>query len=203
MIRQATRPSHAKTIAPRSPTCRWRLALTLLLACATASCPALADPPPPAGTAASAAVVPVPDADAVRYSVVIDAPKDVVEVLRQSVGLVRWQSFEGMTDDLIDRLARFIDGAVDRSTKPITITLKVALGVPTRIHDVRIEVTGPAERDDAQGAEAIAKLRRDWGLPQGAIFDQTTWDRAKARAVQTLAASPYAAAAITSSAAPE
>ncbi|MET0442663.1 MAG: BamA/TamA family outer membrane protein, partial [Casimicrobiaceae bacterium] len=161
--------------------------------------------------------MPVPDADAVRYSVVIDAPKDVVEVLRQSVGLVRWQSFEGMTDDLIDRLAHDavdeareavstvgyfspeVDVAVDRSTKPITITLKVVLGVPTRIHDLRIEVTGPAERDDAQGAEAIAKLRRDWGLPQGAIFDQTTWDRAKVRAVQTLAASPYAAAALTSS----
>lgn len=159
----------------------------------------------------------MPDADAVRYSVVIDAPKDVVELLRQSVGLVRWQSFEGMTDDLIDRLAHDavdeareavstvgyfspeVDVAVDRSTKPITITLKVALGVPTRIQDVRIEVTGPAERDDAEGAEAIAKLRREWGLPQGAIFDQTTWDRAKARAVQTLAASPYAAAAITSS----
>ncbi|MET0204725.1 MAG: BamA/TamA family outer membrane protein [Casimicrobiaceae bacterium] len=159
----------------------------------------------------------MPDADAVRYSVVIDAPKDVVELLRQSVGLVRWQSFEGMTDDLIDRLAHDavdeareavstvgyfspeVDVAVDRSTKPITITLKVVLGVPTRIHDLRIEVTGPAERDDAQGAEAIAKLRRDWGLPQGAIFDQTTWDRAKARAVQTLAASPYAAAALTSS----
>ena len=161
--------------------------------------------------------MPVPDADAVRYSVVIDAPKDVVELLRQSVGLVRWQSFEGMTDDLVDRLAHDavdeareavstvgyfspeVDVAVDRSTKPITITLKVVLGVPTRIQDVRIEVTGPAERDDAEGAEAIAKLRRDWGLPQGAIFDQTTWDRAKVRAVQTLAASPYAAAALTSS----
>ncbi len=161
--------------------------------------------------------MPVPDADAVRYSVVIDAPNDVVELLRQSVGLVRWQSFEGMTDDLVDRLAHDavdeareavstvgyfspeVDVAVDRSTKPITITLKVVLGVPTRIQDVRIEVTGPAERDDAEGAEAIAKLRREWGLPQGAIFDQTTWDRAKARAVQTLAASPYAAAALTSS----
>ncbi|HEY5863009.1 MAG TPA: BamA/TamA family outer membrane protein, partial [Casimicrobiaceae bacterium] len=125
--------------------------------------------------------------------------------------------FEGMTDDLIDRLAHDavdeareavstvgyfspeVDVAVDRSTKPVTVTLKVVLGVPTRIQDVRIEVTGPAERNDAEGAEAIAKLRREWGLPQGAIFDQTTWDRAKARAVQTLAASPYAAAALTSS----
>ncbi|HEY5863873.1 MAG TPA: hypothetical protein VIX61_12325, partial [Casimicrobiaceae bacterium] len=84
--------------------------------------------------------MPVPDADAVRYSVVIDAPNDVVELLRQSVGLVRWQSFEGMTDDLVDRLAHDavdeareavstvgyfspeVDVAVDRSTKPITIT---------------------------------------------------------------------------------
>jgi translocation and assembly module TamA len=204
-------------IAPRSPKRRWRRTLTLLLACAIASCPALADPPPPAGATVAPAPDTEADADAVRYRVVIDAPRDVVELLRQSVGLVRWQSFEGMTDDLIDRLARDavgeareavstvgyfspdVDVAVDRSTTPVTVTIKVTLGEPTRIHDVRIEVTGPAERDDAQGAEAIARLRRDWGLPQGAIFDQTTWDRAKARAVQTLAASPYAAAALASS----
>jgi len=184
-----------------------------MLACAATSCPVFADQQPPAG----AAVAPAHDSDAVRYRVVIDAPREVVELLRQSVGLVRWQSYADMTDELIDRLAREavgeareavstvgyftpdVDVAVDRSTTPITVTLSVTLGAPTRIHDLQIAITGPAERDDAQGAAAIAKLRRDWGLPQGAIFDQTTWDRAKARAVQTLAASPYAAAELTSS----
>ncbi len=138
-------------------------------------------------------------------------------MLRQSVGLVRWQSYADMTDDLFDRLAHeaigeardavstagyfspTVDVAVDRATKPMTVTLHVVLGPPTRIRDVKLDVTGPAADDDKAGAEAIAQLRREWGLPQGAIFSQAAWDRAKSRAVQTLAASPYAAATITSS----
>lgn len=187
-----------------------------MLACATWSCLALADAPSPS-PAAGAVAAPAPDDDAVQYRVVVDAPKEVVELLRQSVGLVRWQQYADMTDDLLDRLAHDavdesrdavstlgyftpgVDVAVDRSTKPVTVTLRVALGVPTRIDDVTIDVTGAAASDDAQGAAAIAKLRRDWGLPQGAIFNQSTWDRAKARAVQTLAVGPYAAAALTAS----
>jgi hypothetical protein len=43
-------------------------------------------------------------ADAIRYRVVVDAPKDFVETLTQSVDLVRWQSYADMTDDLLDRL---------------------------------------------------------------------------------------------------
>ncbi|HET9046992.1 MAG TPA: POTRA domain-containing protein, partial [Casimicrobiaceae bacterium] len=202
--------------SPRASTLprrRWRRALTLILACATTSCASLKSPDssPAAGTTPATA----PDPDAIHYRVVIDAPRNVVELLRQSVGLVRWQAYADMTDDLLDRLAREaaaesrdavstvgyfspdVDVAVDRASKPITVTLHVALGEPTRIREVNIDVTGPAVNDSVEGAAAIAKLRRDWGLPQGTIFDQTTWDRAKLRAVQTLAASPYAAAALT------
>ncbi|MEO5765214.1 MAG: BamA/TamA family outer membrane protein [Casimicrobiaceae bacterium] len=187
--------------------------LALLLACASSSSlAALADPPPAAG-----ATAPAPEGDANYYRVVVEAPKEVADLLRLSVGLVRWQSYADMTDDLLDRLVREaasqareaistvgyfmpeVDIDVDRSTTPITVTLRVVLGNPVRIHDVQIDVSGPAARDDAQGAAAIAQMRREWGLPQGTIFNQTTWDRAKLRAVQTLAASPYAAAALTSS----
>jgi translocation and assembly module TamA len=187
----------------------------LTLASLCASCASLhpTDSAKPSGAASA----PAQDADAIHYRVVIDAPKEVVELLRQSVGLVRWQSYADMTDDLLGLLSRGavdesrdavstvgyfspdVDVAIDRSTSPITVTLKVVLGTPTRIRDVRIDVTGPAAADGAEGVQAIAKLTRDWGLPKGAIFDQATWDRAKARAVQTLAQSPYAGAVLTSS----
>src|SRR4029079_15992466 len=50
-----------------------------------------------------------------------------------------------------------------------------------------------------RGTDAIAKLARDWGLPQEAVFRQTAWVAAKDGAVATLAAGPYAAAKLEKS----
>jgi translocation and assembly module TamA len=156
-------------------------------------------------------------ADAIRYRVVVDAPKDFVETLTQSVDLVRWQSYADMTDDLLDRLVAQaeaqareaastigyftpnVDIAVDRRTDPFTVTLKVEPGPATRIAEVHIAVTGPAADDKGAGEAAIARLESDWALPRQAIFGQAAWDRAKTRAVATLAASPYAAAKLAAS----
>jgi translocation and assembly module TamA len=192
---------------------------TLALACA--SLPALTDLALAADPASAAPVEPPSaehrSADAIRYRVVIDAPRELVETLTPAVDLVRWQSYADMTDDLLDRLAlqaidqareavatagyftAHVDVAVDRTTDPFTVTLAVAPGPPTRIADVRIAVTGPADDDGGAGAAAVARLRTEWGLPPGAIFRQSAWDRAKTRAVATLAASPYAAASIAAS----
>jgi translocation and assembly module TamA len=153
----------------------------------------------------------------VRYRVVIDAPSEFVDTLKNSVDLIRWQSYVDMTGDLLDRLTRdavdqareavstegyftpAIDVDVDRATDPITVTLHVKGGMPTRIADVAIDVTGPAVNDGGAGAAAVAEAMQHWGLPKGAIFQQSAWDRAKVRAVATLIASPYAAAKIVSS----
>jgi translocation and assembly module TamA len=168
-------------------------------------------PTPPSAT------TPSRDADSLAYRVTIDAPRDLVDTLSQSVDLVRWQSYADMTDDLLDRLARqavdqareavstagyftpSIDVAIDRKTTPITVTLRVVPGEPTRVAKLSITVTGPAAEDGGAGAAAIAELRRQWRLPQDAVFRQTEWDNAKLRAVATLAASPYADAKIVAS----
>jgi translocation and assembly module TamA len=157
------------------------------------------------------------DSDAIAYRVVIDAPRELVDTLRDSVDLVRWQSYEDMTADLFDRLVRdavdqgreaasthgyfspTVDVTVDRNADPRVVTLHVEPGAPTRIADVNITVTGPAADDPGAGAAAIAELKREWGLAQGDIFRQTAWNNAKTRAVATLASSPYAAARIVAS----
>jgi translocation and assembly module TamA len=154
---------------------------------------------------------------AVAYRVTVDAPSPLKESLARDVGLVRWQGYAEMTDELLDGLAReaieearlaaaaegyfsaLIDVTIDRDTKPATVTLKVTLGEPTRIASVRIAVTGAAATDVPRGADAVAKLERNWSLPAGAIFRQPAWDAAKAQALSTLTASPYAAARITAS----
>ena len=189
------------------------LALASVLCCQNASSAEAAG----GGSEPAAAAPQSASSDTVHYRVVIDAPSEFTDVLRNSVDLVRWQSYADMTEDLFDRLARdavdqsreavstegyftpAIDVDVDRKTQPITVTLRVKPGPPTRIAEVTINVTGPAVDDGGAGAAAVADLTRNWGLPKGAIFRQSAWDSAKVRAVATLVASPYAAAKIVAS----
>jgi translocation and assembly module TamA len=154
--------------------------------------------------------------DAIRYRVDVVAPAAIADALKGAVDLVRWQNYEDMTEDLLDRLSRDavaqareaaatqgffsakVDITVDRQTQPVTVRLVISPGEPTQVTSVSIDVTGPAN-DALEGQTAIAKLRDDWLLPQGDIFRQETWTSAKQFAVATLAASPYAAAKLTAS----
>jgi translocation and assembly module TamA len=171
-----------------------------------------AQTPPPADAGAS-----LPQADdAVRYRVELTAPNDVEAALRSAVDLVRWQDYEDMTEDLLDRLARDavpqakeaaatqgyfaadVDVKVDRSAKPVTVRIVVTPGKPTVVQSVAIDVTGPAN-DTPEGRAAITKLRDEWLLPKGDRWRQEAWTSAKRVAVGTLAASPYAAAKMAAS----
>jgi len=151
------------------------------------------------------------------YRVVVDAPDDLRDVLTRNVGVVRWQNYADMTDDLLERLMREahdeardvaaaegyfspkIAIAIDRTATPPLVTLTVAPGEPTQVASVRITVTGPATTDAPLGTEAIARLRAGWALEKGEVFRQSAWSAAKTKAVATLAASPYAAARIAHS----
>ena len=189
---------------------------------ATASAFASAETPPPtaapsADTSAGAPAARRHASDTLRYKVVVVAPSELKPLVENAVDLVRWQSYEDMTELLFDRLAReaieqareaaAADGyfsanaeiAVDRTTDPATVTLTIVPGTPTRIADVRVTVVGPAATDIPAGAEAIAEVRREWLLPEGDVFRQSQWTAAKAKAVTTIAASRYAAAKLTSS----
>jgi translocation and assembly module TamA len=156
-------------------------------------------------------------ADAVAYVVTVVAPSPLKETLERDVGLVRWQGFSEMTEELLARLMREAQDetrmaaaaagyfsatttvTIDRKTDPATVTLTVETGAPTLITSVAIRVTGPAATDSPLGTAAIAKLTREWSLPEGAQFRQPAWSGAKAQALATLAASPYAAAKIAKS----
>jgi translocation and assembly module TamA len=156
-------------------------------------------------------------APTVAYHVIVEAPSPLKETLERAVGLVRWQSFSGMTDDLLDRLAREaidetrnvaaaegwfspkIDVTIDRKTTPPNVTLSVATGEPTRISTVNIDVTGPATTDVPRGTDAMARVQSGWGLPVGAVFRQAAWTAAKDQAVAEMTSSGFAAAKIVKS----
>jgi hypothetical protein len=159
----------------------WRFALSLAVLIALAV--DAAEPPaaPPAEGASS-------PQSTLTYRVTVDAPSPLKETLTREVGLARWQGYAEMTEDLLARLSREaieetrnfaaaegyfsaeIDVRIDRDTTPIGVTLVVKPGVPTRIKTVRVEVTGAAVTDAPLGTEAIAGIRREWGLPEGARF---------------------------------
>jgi len=169
-----------------------------------------------------AAPAPVAAADVkLAYRVVIDAPSALKQPLEQGLDLVRWQDYEDMTDDLLDRLIQeaieqvkgvaaaqgffsaSADIAVQRpaagSAEPLTLRVVVDPGPVTRVTSVTVEVVGPAATDSPAGTDAITLARTGWRLRVGEVFRQEAWMEAKTVAAATLTASPYAAARITHS----
>jgi translocation and assembly module TamA len=203
-------------VLPAAPPLRFLIACALALALAAggrSSGAAAAE----SGADAPSAQQSTDGAAASVYRVVVDAPSPLKETLAREVGLVRWQTYADMTDDLLEALMReaseqtrnaaaaegYFSAAVtvtiDRSSRPAVVTLAVVPGEPTRITSVKITVTGPAATDAPLGTAAIAALTSGWRLPDGEIFRQAAWTAAKNAAVATLAASPYAAAKIVHS----
>jgi len=154
--------------------------------------------------------------DTVRYHVEIDAPSSVKGAVERSLDLVRWQSYAGLTPELLELLiadakaqardaaeaqgyfAPIVSGVLDDTTTPPTVRIRVDPGDPTRVVEVSLDVTG-AVTEAPGGADAVSAMNAKWLLPEGAIFRQADWLAAKAAAVQTFAASRYAAAKLISS----
>ena len=165
---------------------------------------------------ASQPSAPAHHAGVLRYHVDIDAPKAVRDTLAASVDLVRWQSYDQMTESLFDALtSNAIDQAkeaaategyfsadvavdVDRNASPIAVKLRVTPGPQAHVASANLDVTGAAATD-AKGGDAIAQMKCEWPLQSGSAFRQSVWESAKTQAVATLAGNAFAAAKLTSS----
>ena len=154
--------------------------------------------------------------DALRYHVEIDAPSSVKSAVERSLDLVRWQNYGGLNPELLELLitdakaqaraaaeaqgyfSATVTGVLDESTKPPTVRIRVEPGEPSLVADVSVDAIGPVIEAPG-GAEAVAAMRANWLLPQGAVFRQADWAAAKTAAVQALAANRYAAAKLDTS----
>jgi translocation and assembly module TamA len=153
----------------------------------------------------------------VKYRVEIDAPRALVDTLRSGLDLYRWQGYETMTPELLQRLmteaeaeARDILAAngyfspkvsatLDTAAQPQVVRLAVEPGEPTRVTGVDVRLTGAISGDGAQEEAMLARVRADWLLPIGAVFTQADWDRTKRRAVEVVSERLYAGARIAAS----
>jgi translocation and assembly module TamA len=177
--------------------------------------PALAQPLPsdsivPAG--------PSTKADA-AFTLVIEAPDDVREMLERNLDVLRYRDVSDLSDGELARLllaaeqdARELVATMGYFSPAITIEppvsasgavsrklkLRVVPGDPTEVRDVQITFLGPILSDSATAAQRL-RIIRDWPLETGMRFSQTRWADAKKHAVLQLTAQSYPTARITES----
>ena len=154
--------------------------------------------------------------DALRYQVEIDAPRRLTDVLRANLDIVRWSEREDVTEDQLRQLARTAPEQVRnilateghfsaeataelvREDKGWVVRLKVDPGEATLVVAVDLRVRGEIEADPAREMRTQSAIDA-FGLKAGATFRQADWDAAKARVLQSVQRSRYAAARIVQS----
>ncbi|WP_293778973.1 autotransporter assembly complex family protein [uncultured Oxalicibacterium sp.] len=85
---------------------------------------------------------------------------------------------------------------VERDGSPWVARFRVELNERTLVTAVDLVITGHITEADPRRVE---RLRRQWGLKVGGIFQQKAWDDAKSEMLKSLLVRDYPAAAITNS----
>jgi translocation and assembly module TamA len=67
------------------------------------------------------------------------------------------------------------------------------------VSTVDLRISGPLAADPVRAGEILARARKDWLLPAGAVFTQAAWEQAKKSALATVAEHLFAAARIEAS----
>lgn len=180
------------------------LALVLLAGC----CSLLPAQTPPQPESAASAATATPEA----FTLVIEAPEDIRNLLGQHLELLRYQTLSDLSDnellrlmsaaqdnarDLLATLGYFspdiqITRTPTSGAQAAAVTLRVTPGAPTLIGEVRITFTGPVADEPAAAAQR-QQIQTQWPLRTGMRFTQTGWANAKQQALQQLVRQRYPA----------
>jgi translocation and assembly module TamA len=146
----------------------------------------------------------VAGAQAIAYSVALEAPKPLAELLENNLDLMRWRGNPQLDMDQLQRLLRAapeqvralvategyyspeVSASLDTSGAQAVAHIVVRPGEPVRVGALDLVFKGFG----ATGAPYdTGALRSGWSLPEGAIFRQADWEGAKRKllrlAVQT------------------
>jgi len=225
------RPAHVETIATARPRILAQIVLAVNALCASVGAagqaatqpPAQAQDPVPAPTTtkdqtqkelqeqerAPATPLPVeaPEQRSVRYTVRIDAPRNLRELLENNLDLMRWRGNPRVDLEQLQRLVRNapeeaktlvategyytprISSGLDTPESNPVARVIVDPGEPTTVGDVDIELRGFAAFDANRQATAFdaAALRNRWSLPVGSRFRTADWESAKRGMVRQIA----------------
>jgi translocation and assembly module TamA len=149
----------------------------------------------------------------VRYTVRIEAPRELRELLEARLPLSRWRDDPQMTGALLERLVAEaeadvrkavatrgyfsprVSSRIVRTDDPWTVEISVDPGPPARGAGAEVAFAGPVS-SDPDASPLLQRIRRDWRLRPGERFTQEGWDQAKRDATRALAAWRYAAARV-------
>jgi translocation and assembly module TamA len=160
---------------------------------------------------ANAAAAPVAERTQAAFTLDIQAPEEIADLLNKHLELQRYRE---LTDLGTDELARLLTLA-EEDTRRLVATLgyfspsisassstaaagmvpvvriAVSPGEITRVSQVKIQFAGPLATDEA-AKDQRELIRNSWPLSAGNRFTQTGWDAAKQQALRQLTSLRYA-----------
>ena len=157
-------------------------------------------------------------AQPVGYSVAIEAPGDLEDLLRENLDLVRWQGNSRVDQEQLARLVRAapaqartlvetegyysarVEARLDTSGGEPVARVLVTPGEPVRVAEVDVALRGFAPTGEGPPFDADA-LRTGWTLPQGRIFRQADWEAAKRNLLRQVMLTRYPRATLAESSA--
>jgi len=133
-----------------------------------------------------------------NYTVRIDAPRALRELLENNLDLMRWRGNARMDLEQLQRLVRVapeqvktliategyympqVSAGLDTSGATPVVRVLVETGPAVTVSDVDIELRGFAAADKGSAAPMdAAALRERWAMPVGARFRTADWEGAK------------------------
>ncbi|HVL75526.1 MAG TPA: BamA/TamA family outer membrane protein [Noviherbaspirillum sp.] len=151
------------------------------------------------------------------YVVAIDGAGPYWALLSEHLDIVRRQDDTGLTEaeivrrvgvtprqirDLLATEGFFsvdVRHALDRSTTPWTARFELSLGPPAIVESAEIRFQGAIAEGPAADPERMRRLRREWLLVPGEVFQQEQWTAAKNALLRDLLVLDFPAATIADS----
>jgi translocation and assembly module TamA len=151
-------------------------------------------------------------AEALKYEVRIDAPRDVRELLEHNLDLVRFRGNDRIDREQLQRLVRVapeqirtlvatdgyyspqVSATLDReSSETPVVQVKVTPGEPVRVGEVDLTMQGfaPNPEQPADKQFDVNALKAGWPLKKGAVFRQDEWESAKRSVLRSVVQTRY------------
>ena len=154
------------------------------------------------------------------FTLEVQAPKDVRELLQEHMELQRYRQLSDLRRSELGRLLGAADANIrsllgtmgyfspsielqlvdtpDDPDTPLKVLVKVEPGTPTTIAQASVDFSG-TNADDPKGLNMREGIRRNWALPEGAQFTQSAWSNAKNDGIRRLQNRRYPTASLTES----
>ena len=158
-------------------------------------------------------------AQAIRYTVAIEAPRPLEKLLKENLDLLRWQGNPRLDLEQLQRLVKAapdqartliategyysprVSAGLDTSGATPVARVIVDPGPPVMVADVELVLTGFAPVAGSAKAYDTADLRSRWALPVGRQFRQADWEVAKRNLLRQLMQTRYPRAQLVESSA--